>query len=76
VSGLRRPSVSPWHFASQGTGRRQPQRGVRRLLPEPSAMSRQVGFVGAASQVFSILSLLSDFRVLKLNGSEVLEVCA
>ena len=31
TSSLRQPSVSPWHFASQG--RRQPQRGVRRLLP-------------------------------------------
>lgn len=31
ASALRQPSVSPWHFASQG--RRQPQRGVRRLLP-------------------------------------------
>jgi hypothetical protein len=31
ASALRQPSVSPWHFAS--LGRRQPQRGVRRLLP-------------------------------------------
>jgi hypothetical protein len=31
ANSLRQPSVSPWHFASQG--RRQPQRGVRRLLP-------------------------------------------
>jgi hypothetical protein len=37
ASSLRQPSVSPWHFASQG--RRQPQRGVRRLLPGNDGLS-------------------------------------